>query len=260
MKQIQGLYHTTGAFAALAGLNKRTLHYYDEIGLFCPNHMGENGYRYYSANQLDRLSLIVTLRDLGVSLEEIRTCLNSHDPEAMNRLLGQQRAEIDQRILALEKQKQLLAHILTTNLEFQQGLQQGYCIRTMEAQGWEVLEQLAPTQGKQEHNIANYLTDGPYIALYLHTPTQPVLIQRREGGGLHLPRGEYLCRYLSVAEGQGQLPRLQQQAEDMAAWAAQQGLALAPGILVEYNDYLAGQGKGTQYFCLRAKISARKGS
>lgn len=35
---------TTAQFAKLHGVNKRTLHYYDDIGLFSPRAKGENGY------------------------------------------------------------------------------------------------------------------------------------------------------------------------------------------------------------------------
>ena len=55
-------YFTTGDFAKLHGVNKRTLHYYDEAGLFSPQHKGENGYRYYSFEQSMEFELIVTLR------------------------------------------------------------------------------------------------------------------------------------------------------------------------------------------------------
>ena len=42
---------TTAQFAKLHGVNKRTLHYYDDIGLFSPRAKGENGYRFYDAAQ-----------------------------------------------------------------------------------------------------------------------------------------------------------------------------------------------------------------
>ena len=38
---------TTAQFAKLHKINKRTLHYYDEIDLFKPKFKGENNYRYY---------------------------------------------------------------------------------------------------------------------------------------------------------------------------------------------------------------------
>ena len=42
---------TTAQFANLHKVNKRTLHYYDTIGLFSPKSKGENGYRYYGLSQ-----------------------------------------------------------------------------------------------------------------------------------------------------------------------------------------------------------------
>ena len=59
-------------FAKIAGMNRKTLQYYDEIGLFSPAYVAENGYRYYSLFQLDWLALIAVLRDLGVPLRELR--------------------------------------------------------------------------------------------------------------------------------------------------------------------------------------------
>lgn len=70
MKNKKYLY-TTGQFAKLNGINKRTLHYYDEIGLFSPEFKEENGYRYYTCFQTVQLELIVTLRKIGLSIEEI---------------------------------------------------------------------------------------------------------------------------------------------------------------------------------------------
>ena len=42
---------TTAQFAKLHEVNKRTLHYYDTIGLFSPDTKGDNGYRYYNFSQ-----------------------------------------------------------------------------------------------------------------------------------------------------------------------------------------------------------------
>lgn len=42
---------TIAQFAKLHNVNKRTLHYYDHIGLFSPAYKGENGYRYYDYSQ-----------------------------------------------------------------------------------------------------------------------------------------------------------------------------------------------------------------
>ena len=52
---------TTAQFAKLHEVNKRTLHYYDEIGLFQPAAKGENGYRYYSLSQSMEFEYIRTV-------------------------------------------------------------------------------------------------------------------------------------------------------------------------------------------------------
>ena len=66
-------YFSTGEFAKLCNVNKKTLFHYDEIGLFKPEIVKENGYRYYSIYQLEIFDMIYTLRDLGVPLKEIKS-------------------------------------------------------------------------------------------------------------------------------------------------------------------------------------------
>lgn len=65
--------YSSGEFARLNGVNKRTLHYYHEIGLFHPAVIGENGYHYYTCFQSVELELIRMLGKLGVPLETIKS-------------------------------------------------------------------------------------------------------------------------------------------------------------------------------------------
>ena len=51
-----------GEFSKLARVSIRTLRHYDEIGLLVPDQVGpENGYRYYSAQQLSQIARIQLL-------------------------------------------------------------------------------------------------------------------------------------------------------------------------------------------------------
>lgn len=68
-----------GELASRTGLTVRTLHHYDEIGLLSPSCRGDSGYRLYGSKDVARLMQIVSLRQLGLSLAEIRDCLA--DPE-----------------------------------------------------------------------------------------------------------------------------------------------------------------------------------
>ena len=105
---MEEFFYKTAAFAQLAGLPKKTLLYYDEIGLFRPACVNGKGYRLYSPFQLDQLALIVTLRDLGVPLKVIKEYLGGGDLARMDEILTAQSAELARRIAQLEERRALL--------------------------------------------------------------------------------------------------------------------------------------------------------
>jgi MerR family transcriptional regulator, thiopeptide resistance regulator len=65
-----------GEVARRAGMTVRTLHHYDEIGLVKPSLHNAAGHRLYASDDLRRLQQVVSLRQLGFSLDEIRGCLD----------------------------------------------------------------------------------------------------------------------------------------------------------------------------------------
>ncbi|OUP26359.1 MULTISPECIES: MerR family transcriptional regulator [unclassified Faecalibacterium] len=123
----------TGEFARLCNTNKRTLLYYDEIGLFRPAFTDENGYRYYSENQCDLFFTIRCLQEIGMPLKEIRSYIDHRSPEALQQLLGQQKLKVQQELeklrrieqvidnklglVDLSRQPQVTAHIGSVGLE-----------------------------------------------------------------------------------------------------------------------------------------------
>lgn len=68
-----------GELARRTGLTVRTLHHYDAIGLLRPSGHSDAGYRLYTAADIGRLQQVLSLRQLGFSLEQIRTCLDGPD-------------------------------------------------------------------------------------------------------------------------------------------------------------------------------------
>lgn len=98
----RNLYMTTGEFAALAGLSKHTLFHYDDIGLFSPEYVAENGYRMYSLYQLETLEAILILRDLGMPLKEIRRFLQVRSPKELLRVFTEREEQIGQEIQKLQ--------------------------------------------------------------------------------------------------------------------------------------------------------------
>src|SRR5438876_9055248 len=65
-----------GELARRTGLTVRTLHHYDAIGLLKPSLHTEAGHRLYTAGDIARLQQVLSLRQLGFSLEEVRDCLD----------------------------------------------------------------------------------------------------------------------------------------------------------------------------------------
>jgi phosphoribosylaminoimidazole-succinocarboxamide synthase len=86
---------TVGELAHRAGVSVRTLHHYDEIGLLTPTRSAA-GHRRYTEPHVARLTQVVALRSLGLSLGEIRDSLDSG--EALAATLTRQLRDLDQRV------------------------------------------------------------------------------------------------------------------------------------------------------------------
>lgn len=71
--------YTVKQLARLAGVTRRTLHYYDEMGLLKPSRNSDNGYRYYDEEALIRLQQILLYRELDMPLDQICEVINQND-------------------------------------------------------------------------------------------------------------------------------------------------------------------------------------
>ena len=91
--------------AKVSGVSSRTLHYYDEIGLLSPQKK-ENGYRYYSEEDISFLQMILFYKYLGFPLKKIKELLKKEDSEVLYHL----RKQLD----LMQKEKQKLLTLLKT--------------------------------------------------------------------------------------------------------------------------------------------------
>lgn len=66
-----------GELARRTGLSVRTLHHYDEIGLLSPSRRTAAGHRLYTHGDIARLQEIVSLRELGLALDQIKELLDA---------------------------------------------------------------------------------------------------------------------------------------------------------------------------------------
>jgi DNA-binding transcriptional MerR regulator len=96
-------------FAALVGVTVRTLHHYDRAGLLRPTARTRAGYRLYGARDFARLQQILTLKFIGLPLEEIKALLDSRSLDLSETLrlqreaLSEKRHQLDMALRAVRE-------------------------------------------------------------------------------------------------------------------------------------------------------------
>jgi len=101
--------YTVQKLGKLAGISTRTLRFYDELGILKPARINSSGYRIYGQVEVDRLQQILFYRELGVSLDNIKSMVTDpsfNGAEALKihreQLLGK-RLQLDLLITNVEK-------------------------------------------------------------------------------------------------------------------------------------------------------------
>ena len=89
----------------ISGVSVRTLHHYDEIRLLSPEKY-ENGYRYYSEDDLSKLQAILFYKYLGFSLKQIKELLAEEESEILPHLRKQ--------LTLMQNEKQRLLTLIDT--------------------------------------------------------------------------------------------------------------------------------------------------
>jgi DNA-binding transcriptional MerR regulator len=95
--------------AARTGLTKRTLRYYEEVGLLLPADRTQANYRRYSEEDIQRLERIKNLRDLlGFSLADIRALLEAEDERGQIKVAYEHETEAAAKIAQLDRADELI--------------------------------------------------------------------------------------------------------------------------------------------------------
>lgn len=68
---------TVNEIAKITGISRRTIRYYDQIGLLKPTKISESGYRLYDDKALEILQQILIFRELDVPLKDIKSVLDN---------------------------------------------------------------------------------------------------------------------------------------------------------------------------------------
>lgn len=154
---------SSGEFARLCNLNKKTLFYYDQINLLKPAIVEKNGYRYYTPDQIDMISKIKALQSVGFSLIEIKNQLFVEDVSEGLSTLHKQKQKIKEKIWELAKVESALGQKI---LELEHYHQIGNHVVFIKEYNEEYL--LLDEPSSQEQIFTNYLLDGYHFGIILN--------------------------------------------------------------------------------------------
>ena len=102
-----------GEIAHATGLTVRTLHYYEEIGLLKATRRSEAGHRLYGTEAVEELYRISLLRQLGLTLGQVRAALQTADTEVRS-LMVDHLATIEERLVAENRLRSRLLRLVDT--------------------------------------------------------------------------------------------------------------------------------------------------
>ena len=213
----------TGEFARRAGVTVRALRYYDQVGLLKPSGYSGSGQRLYSELDFARLQQILTLKLIGLSLEEIKGLITT-DTAAIENLLERQKR-------AFQIQARQLDAIIQTIQQAQAAIQTSHTVD---------LEQVtaiirAVNMSQQTDWYEQFFTDEQRGILEQLASRQTLDAQRQEGEAwksLFEAAHELDGRDLQDAEEQALVDRW----DALIGQMAQEDAALADRLNAAYSN------------------------
>ncbi|CUP26410.1 MerR family transcriptional regulator [Clostridium disporicum] len=109
-----------GVFSKINKVTTKTLRYYEDVGLLKPGYVDEvTKYRYYTTEQLPKLHEIITLKQMGLSINEIKKVID--EPKEIENILVSKEKEILD-IIKEEEYKLLRLRSYISNLKGDKGM------------------------------------------------------------------------------------------------------------------------------------------
>ncbi|MDE6844857.1 MAG: MerR family transcriptional regulator [Lachnospiraceae bacterium] len=103
-----------GEIAAFFGVSRKAMRLYEKKGIIKPVKVdAENGYRYYSAEQVQQLNALLELKTLGFSLDEIKMILDGKTAKvSLLEMLEKKRRAWQEAVDSAEYKKECLGNII----------------------------------------------------------------------------------------------------------------------------------------------------
>lgn len=151
----------TKEFAKLCGVEKRTLFYYDELGILKPAFIRENGYREYRPEQLGKMDMIKLLQASGYTLREIDKILCA-DIKVRQKLFFSAKELIDDKIAAFLDMKDYISRKEKLLYEYLNAVKVGENYKIQHISITYSVKQI-----KENSHFFSFLSDGSYDSAIL---------------------------------------------------------------------------------------------
>ena len=159
----------TGNFAKLCHVTKKTLYFYDEIGLLKPVRVAKNGYRFYDVMQCDKMATIKMLQELGASLDEIQSFFKKDVLVEQAEFMREKRLALDEKMKLLEKRQCELDFLIKRMNEFMKIGSGTVFFEQAEAKRYGIVDQKL-----KKHFVVNSIELGDFTA------EQPVTVTKKD--------------------------------------------------------------------------------
>lgn len=108
--------YSVGEMAETCGISPRQLRYYDQLGVIRPSYRNpENGYRYYSEDQIEPLFFLKELKQIGISNESIQRLFINRDVDQLVQELQINLAMVEQEVQATFTRYRNIVNALVLN-------------------------------------------------------------------------------------------------------------------------------------------------
>lgn len=104
--------YSVSKLASLCGLSRTTILYYEKEGLLNPAGRSDNGYRWYTDKELERLKMISSYRAFGMPVGQIAELINKSDEVKQEQVLLNQFNALESEIQRLRSQQQAIVTLL----------------------------------------------------------------------------------------------------------------------------------------------------
>lgn len=243
--------------AKLRNLTTETLRHYDRIGLFKPEYVDPlNNRRYYTSEQFEILGTIRELRQLGMSLDDIKKYFNDRNLDKSAQMLAHQHELLKKEI----EEKKLLEKILRRKLKFIKEIRKMnpdftpriksfperkmISFNKMYTDGWQLVYSMTELERHLLNKAPVLASDrmGFYTSVNIFEqsfsndyPIAPMILCSSEeaskiGAKVNsIPEGDYTCIYY---HGKGHIP--EEQFNLVKSFLSQNNLKICGNIYIQY--------------------------